>query len=255
LKKIGHIALNTYRETIRDKVLYNLLLFALILIGSSYILGQISIYQEVKIIKDLGLAAISVFGTVIAIFIGIGLVSKEIEKRSLYSLLSKPVSRLEFLLGKYLGLCLTLAVNLAIMSAGLYLVLFYMTRSFDPELLKAIYLIYGQLALITALALMFSTFTSSLMSGVFTGFFFVTGHFSADLKNLDTVAESVWFPKLAAVMYYVLPNLRNFDIKARVVSGEPVPLSFLGYSTLYGLLYIGGVLIAAHLIFSRKNLK
>lgn len=255
MSKIGHIALNTFRETIRDKVLYNLVLFALIMIGSSYILGQISIYQEVKIIKDLGLAAISVFGTVIAIFIGIGLVSKEIEKRTLYSLLSKPVSRLEFLLGKYLGLCLTLAVNVVIMSAGLYLVLFYMTRSFDAELLKAIYLIYCQLALVTALALLFSTFTSSLMSGVFTGFFFVAGHFSQDLKHFETVVQSEWLPKLTTFMYYLLPNLRNFDIKSRVVSGDSVPMSLLGYSTLYGVVYVGAALVAAYLIFRRKNLK
>ena len=255
MSKIGHIAINTYRETIRDKVLYNLVLFALILIGSSYILGQISIYQEVKIIKDLGLAAISVFGTVIAIFIGIGLVSKEIDRRTLYSLLSKPVSRLEFLLGKYLGLCLTLAVNVVIMSGGLYLVLFYMTRSFETELLKAIYLIYCQLALVTALALLFSTFTSSLMSGVFTGFFFVAGHFSADLKHFETVVQSDWLPKLTTLMYYLLPNLRNFDIKARVVSGDPVPISLLGYSTLYGIVYVGAVLVAAYLIFRHKNLK
>lgn len=253
--KIGHIALNTYRETIRDKVLYNLVLFALIMIGSSYILGQISIYQEVKIIKDLGLAAISVFGTVIAIFIGIGLVSKEIEKKTLYSLLAKPVSRLEFLLGKYLGLCLTLAVNVLIMSVGLYLVLFYMTRSFEAELLKAIYLIYWQLALVTALALLFSTFTSSLMSGVFTGFFFVAGHFSTDLKHFETVVQSDWLPKLTTLMYYVLPNLRNFDIKARVVSGDPVPIELLGYSTSYGIVYIGAALVASFLIFRRKNLK
>lgn len=255
MSKIGHIALNTYRETIRDKVLYNLVLFALILIGSSYILGQISIYQEVKIIKDLGLAAISVFGTVIAVFIGIGLVSKEIEKRTLYNLLSKPVSRIEFLLGKYLGLCLTLAVNVTIMSAGLYFVLFYMTRSFEPELLKAIYLIYCQLALVTALALLFSTFTSPLMSGVFTGFFYVAGHFSADLKHFETVVHSDWLPKATTLMYYLLPNLRNFDVKARVVSGDPVPAALLGYSTLYGLVYISALIVAAFLIFRRKNLK
>jgi ABC-type transport system involved in multi-copper enzyme maturation permease subunit len=253
--KIGHIALNTYREKIRDKVLYDLVLFALIMIGSSYILGQISIYQEVKIIKDLGLAAISVFGTVIAIFIGIGLVSKEIEKKTLYSLLAKPVSRLEFLLGKYLGLCLTLAVNVLIMSVGLYLVLFYMTRSFEAELLKAIYLIYWQLALVTALALLFSTFTSSLMSGVFTGFFFVAGHFSTDLKHFETVVESDWLPKVTTLMYYLLPNLRNFDIKARVVSGDAVPIELLGYSTSYGIVYIGAALVASFLIFRRKNLK
>ncbi len=249
------IALNTYRETIRDKVLYNLVLFALILIGSSYLLSQISIYQELKIIKDLGLATISVFGTVIAVFIGIGLVSKEIDKRSLYSLLSKPVSRLEFLLGKYLGLCLTLAVNVIIMTAGLYVVLFFMSRTLEPELLKAIYLIYWQLALITALALLFSTFTSSIMSGVFTGFVYVAGHFTPELRHFDTVVESELLPRLTGVLYYLLPNLLNFDVKARVVAGDPVPASFLVYSTLYGMIYIAVVLLASIVIFNRRNLK
>lgn len=255
MTKIGYIALNTYRETVRDKVLYNLVLFALILIGSSYLLGQISIYQEVKIIKDLGLAAITAFGTVIAIFIGIGLVSKEIEKRSLYSLLSKPVSRFQFLLGKYLGLSLTLAVNVIVMTAGLYLVLLYMSGTVELELLKAIYLIYWQLVLVTALALFFSTFSSSTLSGVFTGFLFVAGHFTPELRQFETVVESELLPKLTGILYYLLPNLRNFDVKAQVVAGDPVPLVFLGYSTLYGLLYVTAVLVAAAIVFNRRNLK
>lgn len=255
MSKVAYIALNTYRETVRDKVLYNLVLFALILIGSSYILGQISVYQEVKIIKDLGLAAVAVFGAVIAIFIGIGLVSKEIDKRTLYTLLSKPVSRPQFLMGKYFGLCLTLAVNVAIMTAGLYAVLFYLTRSFEPALAKAIYLIYLELALTTALALFFSTFTSSTLAGVFTGFLYLAGHFSADLKNFETVVQSEWLPGLTRALYYLLPNLRNFDVKARVVAGDPVPLSFLGYSTGYGGLYAALLLVAAIAIFHRRNLK
>ncbi|MFQ5789019.1 MAG: ABC transporter permease [Acidobacteriota bacterium] len=255
MSKITYIALNTYRESVRDKVLYNLVLFALILIGSSYILGQISIYQEVKIVKDLGLAAIAVFGTVIAIFIGIGLVSKEIDKRSLYSLLSKPVSRHQFLLGKFFGLCLTLAVNVAIMSAGLYAVLYTMTGNFEPPLLKAIYLIYFQLVVVTALALLFSTFTSSVLSGVFTGFLYVAGHFSADLKNLQSVVESDFLSHITRFLYYMLPNLRNFDIKARIVSGEAVPSSFLAYSSAYGLLYVAVLLIIAAVVFGRRNLK
>ena len=141
------IALNTYREAVRDKVLYNLVLFAIVMIFSSYVLGKISVYQEIKIIKDLGLAAISVFGMVIAIFLGIGLVSKEIDRRTLHSLLSKPVSRMEFLLGKYCGLCFTLLINISVMTTGLYGVLFVMREPFDLLLLQAIFLIYVKLFL------------------------------------------------------------------------------------------------------------
>ena len=255
MRNIGYISLNTFRETVRDKVLYNLVLFALIMIASSYILGQISIYQEIKIIKDLGLAAISVFGAVIAIFIGIGLVSKEIEKRSLYALLPKPVTRTQFLLGKYFGLCLTLAVNVVIMSAGLYGVLYYMTGGFDQALLKAIYLIYCELAVITAIALLFSTFTSSVLSIVFTGFVYVAGNFSTDLKNLETVVTSDFLPKITRVFYYILPNFRNFDVKARVVAGDPVSPGLLGHSTAYAAIYITLLLVAASLVFKRRNLK
>ena len=255
MRSIVNIGLNTFRETVRDKVLYNLVLFALIMIAGSYILGQISIYQEVKIIKDLGLAAIAIFGTVIAIFIGVGLVSKEIDKRSLYALLPKPITRTQFILGKYTGLCLTLAVNVIIMSAGLYALLYYMTGGFEPALLKAIYLIYLGLALVTAIALLFSTFTSSVLSIVFTGFIYVAGHFSAELKNLQTLVESDWLPRITRVFYYVLPNFRNFDVKARVVAGDPVPATLLGHSTAYAGVYIVLLLIIASVVFGRRNLK
>ena len=255
MSRIASISLNTFRETVRDKVLYNLVLFALIMIASSYILGQISVYQEVKIIKDLGLASIAVFGSVIAIFIGIGLVSKEIDRRTLYALLPKPISRVHFILGKYLGLCLTLAVNVTIMTVGLYALLFFMTRTFEPVLLKAIYLIYCELTILTALALLFSTFTSSILSGVLTGFLYVVGHFSTDLKNLDTVVESSFLPRLMQAIYYIVPNLRNFDVKSRVVAGDPVPLSMLGYSTAYCAVYVAILLIVAALVFNRRNLK
>jgi ABC-type transport system involved in multi-copper enzyme maturation permease subunit len=255
VRNIVNIGLNTFRETVRDKVLYNLVLFALIMIASSYILGQISIYQEVKIIKDLGLAAIAVFGTVIAIFIGVGLVSKEIDKRSLYALLPKPITRTQFILGKYSGLCLTLVVNVTIMSAGLYALLYYMTGGFEPALLKAIYLIYLELALVTAIALLFSTFTSSVLSIVFTGFLYVAGHFSTELKNLQTVVESDLLPQITRVFYYALPNFRNFDVKARVVAGDTVPSTLLGYSTAYAGVYIILLLVVAAVVFNRRNLK
>src|SRR6266571_8601552 len=119
------IAVNAFRESVRDKVLYNLVLFAVLLIGASYLIGQLTAGQDVKIIKDLGLAATSAFGLFIAIFIGIGLVSKEVERRSVYSLLAKPIHRYQLVIGKYLGLTLTLVVNIAVMAAALYLVLAY----------------------------------------------------------------------------------------------------------------------------------
>jgi ABC-type transport system involved in multi-copper enzyme maturation permease subunit len=254
-RKIGYVALNTYRETVRDKVLYNLVLFALLMIGSSYVLGAISVYQEIKIIKDLGLAAISVFGMVIAIFIGIGLVSKEMDRRTLYSVLPKPVSRAQFLLGKYLGLCLTLLVNVLVMTAGLYLLLLLMKHPFDPALLKAIYLIYLKLAVLVGVAVLFSTFTSSVLAGILTGFVYVTGYFSSDLKNLENVVEPGFLPQLTRVLYYVLPNFKNFDVKTAVVAGDPVPWSQIRWVTAYAAIYAAVLLVASCWIFRQRNLK
>src|SRR5947209_9477619 len=165
------IAVNVFRESVRDKVLYNLVLFAILLIAASYMLGQLTAGQDVKIIKDLGLAATSLFGLFIAVFIGIGLVSKEVERRSIYSLLAKPIHRYQLVIGKYCGLTLTLAANIAVMAAALYLVLAYMAwgvapdaakawdaPALDPALLKAIGLIFVELMLVTAIAWFFSTF-------------------------------------------------------------------------------------------------
>ena len=164
------IAGNTYRENIRDKILYNLILFALIMILSSLALGRLTLGNEDKVILDLGLASISIFGMLIAIFIGISLVYKELEKRTVYALLAKPVHRYEWILGKYLGLLFTLLVNLAVMTVGLALAMLY-TGGIQAggylRLLPAVYLIFLSLALITALALLFSTFSSPALSAIF----------------------------------------------------------------------------------------
>src|SRR4051812_33808822 len=137
MKPTAWIAVNVFRESVRDKVLYNLVLFAILMIASSYLIGQLTAGQDIKIIKDLGLGAISIFGLFIAVFIGIGLVSKEVERRSIYSLLSKPIHRYQVVLGKYVGLALTLTVNVAIMALALYAVLLYMAWGIDPAIQKA----------------------------------------------------------------------------------------------------------------------
>jgi ABC-type transport system involved in multi-copper enzyme maturation permease subunit len=265
---VSAIAINVFRESVRDRVPYNLVIFAILLIGASFLLGQLTAGQDVKIIKDLGLAAISVFGLFIAIFIGIGLVSKEVERKSIYALLSKPISRPQLILGKYLGLVLTLAVNVAVMTTALYVVLAYMTYTesevfragwdapgTDPRLLKAVLLIFVELMLITALAVFFSTFSTPLLSAALTFGFYIAGHFNADLKNFDQVVDSPAVASMARGLYHLLPDLSAFDVKTAVVHGFPVPAGYIVLTIGYGLLYIAVLLIGATIIFSRRDFK
>ena len=268
MKATAAIAINVFRESVRDKVLYNLVFFAIMLIGASYLLGQLTAGQDVKIIKDLGLSATLLFGVFIAVFIGIGLVSKEVERRSIYSLMAKPIHRHQVVLGKYIGLTLTLAVNVAIMAAALYAVLAFMSwgisadvqrawdaPAMDPAMLKAIGLIFVELMLITAIALFFSTFSSPMLSAAFAFGFFVVGHFSADLRNFDQVVDSPAAVALARGLYWVLPNLSSFDVKAQVVHAQAVPLGYVALTVGYALLYIAIVLSTATLVFSRRDFK
>ena len=207
--RIKAIALNTLKEATRDKVFHNLLVFAILVIIASVLIGDLSIGANEKIIKDIGLAAILVFGILTAIFVGIGLVSKEIERRTLYTLLAKPVHRYEFLFGKYFGLCLTLLVNTATMAFFLFLVVKWQRGSFNLLLLKAILLIYCELALVTAIALLFSTISGSTLSAVFTSALYIIGHLTTDLKDIGSTAKSQFSRFLIDLCYYILPNFNN----------------------------------------------
>src|SRR6266576_1514569 len=212
--RVLSIARNAFREAVRDRVLYNLVLFVLLLTAGAMFLGELSAGQETKIIIDLGLSAMLLFGVFIAIFVGVGLVYKEIERRTLYAILSKPIGRGQFLLGKYLGLCLTLSVNVLIMGGGVSLALIYVRRGWDPLVLKlwpAILLIYVELMIVTGVALLFSTFSSPALSALLTFFVFIIGHFCADLKGLAATGNSVVARTIFRVLYYVLPNLANYS--------------------------------------------
>jgi ABC-type transport system involved in multi-copper enzyme maturation permease subunit len=262
------IAINVFRESVRDKVLYNLVLFALLLTAASYLIGQITAGQDVKIIKDLGLSATAMFGLFIAVFIGIGLVSKEVERRSIYALLAKPIHRHQLVIGKYCGLTLTLAVNVAVMAAAVYVVLAFMSwgvppqvravwdaPALDPALVKAVALTFVELMLVTAVAVFFSTFSTPILSAAFTFAFYVVGHFSGDLRNFQQVVDSEAAARLARGLYWVLPNLAQFDIKADVVHGVHVPLGYMAITIVYAAVYIAALLAVAMLIFSRRDFK
>jgi ABC-type transport system involved in multi-copper enzyme maturation permease subunit len=268
VRAISWVAVNVFKESVRDRVPYNLVIFAVLLIASSYLIGQLTAGQDVKIIKDLGLAATTLFGLFIAIFIGIGLVSKEVERRSIYALLSKPIGRPQFIVGKYAGLVLTLAVNVTVMTVALYLVLAYMTYTespefraawdapgVDPRMLQAIGLIFIQLMIVTAIALFFSTFSTPLLSAALTFGFFIAGHFNADLKNFDRVVESRTAVWLARGAYHVIPDFSAFDIKTEVVHGLPVSAGYLAGTVAYGIVYIAALLFLSVIIFARRDFK
>src|SRR5918998_131695 len=208
-KRLIAIARNAFREAVRDRVLYNLVFFVLLLIVGAIFLGELSDAQESKIIIDMGLSAMLLFGVFIAIFVGVGLVYKEIERRTIYAIFSKPVGRGEFLLGKYLGLCLTLAVNVAVMGAGVSLALLYVNGGWHPLVLgiwPAVALIYVELMIVVSVALLFSSFSSPALSALLTFFVFVIGHFSAELKGLSATVGSAGARAPLSGAFYLLPH-------------------------------------------------
>jgi ABC-type transport system involved in multi-copper enzyme maturation permease subunit len=257
-RRVASIARNTFREAVRDRVLYNLVIFVLILTGAAIFLGELSAAQEAKIIVDMGLSAVLLFGVFIAVFVGVGLVYKEIERRTVYAIFAKPVGRGEFLVGKYLGLCLTLAVNVAVMGAGVSLAILYVRGGWDALVLNiwpALALIYVELMIVVAVALLFSSFSSPALSALLTFFVFVIGHFSADLKSFAASLGGASARALFGALYYLLPNLSNYSYITAAAHGEtPTPAAFFG-GLVYGVVYVAVLLAAATLIFSRRNFK
>ena len=258
LRRMSAIARNTFREAVRDRVLYNLVLFVLLLTAASIFIGELSGGQERKVIVDLGLSTMLLFGMFIAIFVGVGLVYKEIERRTVYAVFSKPVGRGEFLVGKYLGLCLTLLVNVLVMGVGVSLALLYVSRGWDPlipTIWPAVLLIYMELMLLTAIALLFSSFSSPALSALLTFLTFVIGHFSADLKTLAVSMGSTGARWFFTGLYYVLPNLSNYSFITPAAHGRTPATGFVLATAFYALVYIPVILAAATLIFSRRNFK
>jgi ABC-type transport system involved in multi-copper enzyme maturation permease subunit len=256
--RIVAIASNAFREAVRDRVLYNLVLFVLLLTGAAIFIGELSGGQERKIIVDLGLSAMLLFGVFIAIFVGVGLVYKEIERRTIYAIFSKPVRRGEFIVGKYLGLCLTLLVNVLVMGAGVSLALIYVSRGWDPLALRiwpAVLLIYVELMILTGVALLFSSFSSPALSALLTFFVFIIGHFSSDLKSLATSMGSAGARWLFQGLYYLLPNLANLSYITPAAHGQLPPAAHVAAVVVYSLVYITIILSAGVMIFSRRNFK
>jgi len=268
IARLGLVARHVFKESVRDRVLYSIVAFAIVLVAASLLIGEITAGQDVKIIKDLGLATIELAGVIMSVFVGIGLVAREIERRSIYSLLAKPLPRWEFIVGKYLGLVLTILVNLSLMTIAFYLMLAWMGWSapanvklsweapaVDPALLLAIALIFAEAALLTAIALFFSTFSSStLLSLILTLGVWVAGIESQDLRQFGEMVESPAAPLVAAIGW-IVPAFSSFDVKTAIVHGHLVPAGLVAWRLLYAFVYAAVAVGAGVIVFSRREFK
>ena len=253
MQRLLVVAQNTFRETVRDKILYNLVFFALLLIGASVLLGTLTIGEQARIVNDVGLAAINVVGVIIAIFVGIGLVTKEIERRTVYTILARPITRTQFVLGKYFGLVFIGALNVGIMLTMFLGTIWLSGNTIHLSLFQAVELMLVEILLMTALAMFFSTFSSPTLSAIMTLGFYVIGHLTGDLKGIAEQSKNSGTESLMTALYYVCPNLEWLNIKGQAATGVLVSGEYQAAATVYGLLYTCLLLLGACRIFERRD--
>ena len=252
MNAIVAIALNTFREAIRDRILYLILAFALVLIAVSHFVSLLTVGSELKIVKDLGLSAISFFGLLTAVFVGVSLVFKEIERRTVYTLLAQPVRRWQFICGKYAGLSLVLGSSVVLTGAAL-LVAVALKGESPLGLLPAIVLGFVELELIAAFAVLFSSFTNPILAAVGTVATYVVGHLSWSFELLEKRIPGNGVKALCRGLHAVIPNLDRLNVKASAVHGIALPSGYFVAAVAYGLFYAMAIVILACLIFERRE--
>ena len=255
MRRLLAIALNTFKEAVRDRVLYSILFFAVGMMVLSLALRDITIGDQAKIVRSVAQGAIDFFGSLIAMFLGVSLVWKEIERRTAYTVLSKPIPRWMFILGKYLGLMLTLVVEVAIMLA-VYCVLMTIEQKFPPPVVfVSMGMLLLELMLLTAWATLFSTYSAPTTASFFTLAIFAIGHLADDIWLYGNKAESEVIRELAHQLYWILPNLEVFNLRPVAVHELPIPWTQVWSGALYGLGYTAAVLCCAMAVFHNRDLK
>ena len=249
------IAGNTVRELVRSKLLHNLLLFAVLLIASSMFVAQLTVGQWDRVILDIGLAAIEVSGVLVAVLVGVGLVAGEIERRTVFPTLARPVTRGAFLLGRFLGLCAMLAVSVLLMLGVLAGVLRLAGYGISASAATAALLILLELGLMAAAALLFGSFTKPILASAFSLSLFLIGHLLSDLKSFQQRSHSGLAKALTGAAYRLLPDLELLNVKSLASNDLPIPHGLAPTAALYGVAYAAGLLLIAVSIFSRRDLK
>jgi len=254
IKSTCYIAHNTFKETIRNKILYNILLVAGIALVLSISFGDLSVFSRGQVMADFGLATMSLTGLLLAVFIGVGMLGMEISTKTIYGVITKPVTRTSFIFGKFLGLLATLVLNFMLIAAVFFIAIRVMGAGQSFTMFYAVLLLMIEMIVIVAAAIFFSSFTTPTLSAIFTLGFYIAGHLN-DFVNIGAEQQSnpVWRSILKG-LFYVLPNLENFNIRTAVVYSLPVPSGFIGMAVVYGLLYTLILLLFSMALFSRKDL-
>lgn len=254
MRVVAAIARNTFREAVRDRVLYLFLGFAALVLVTSKLFGMLTVGDEAKILKDIGLAGIQFFAMLIAVMMSVLLISREVEQRTVYTVLSRPVTRSQFLLGKYLGLLTTVAANVALMSVLLVAVVLLYTGELDAGLLFASAMTLLEMALVAAFATLFAVLSKPMLGAVLTLTVYVVGHVTEDLWLLTEHVRVGWSRPLIAAVYYVLPNLERFNFKTEVVHDLAIPQAAVAWAVVYAAAYTALVLVLAGMQLRRKDL-
>ncbi len=255
MRAIRAIAINTFREAVRDRILYLFVGFALVMVVSTKLFGMLTVGDETRIIKDIGLASMQFFSMLIAVMMSMMLVSREVDNRTVFNILAKPVRRWQFLLGKYVGLVAIVAVNLVLITAVLLVMVLLYSGEWDPMLIFAAAMTMLEMAVLAAFAILFAVLTKPILGSLMTLSVFVVGHMSADLWLLTRQLPGAFARGVVAVVYYLVPNLERFDFKSEVVHDLPIPLSAVGWSVLYALAFVFVVLYLANLRFRSRDLR
>ena len=255
MRKLWALAHNTFREAVRDRVLYSILFFAIGVIALSLLMQEITVGDRDKVVRSVALGSIAAFGSIISMFLGISLVWGEVEKKTVYTILSKPISRWMFVLGKYLGMMMTLSVVVAIMF-GVYIVLLTAQQTWPPPIVYvSAALLMVELMLLTSWATLFSTYSAPTTAAAFTLAVFVIGHLADDIWLYGNQLDNPGAVSVAKVLYWVLPNFEMFNIRSHAVHELAIPWAQVWGSAAYGLCYTAGVLGVAMLVFERRDLK
>jgi Cu-processing system permease protein len=251
----GVIALNTMRELLRNKLLYNLLFFAVLLIASSLFIAELTIGQWDRIILDMGLGAAELVGVLIAVLIGVSVVAGEIDRKTIFPTLAKPLSRGAFIAGRYLGLATMLVVNVAVMTVSVAVVLRMAGYSLSRTAAAAALLIFIELLVMAAAAIFFSSFTTPILASAFSLSIFLIGHLIGSLQAFANRTKSGLARAVTLGAYRILPDLELFNLKAQAANELPVPAGATSTAAVYGLIYAAIFLLFAIAIFSRRDLK
>jgi ABC-type transport system involved in multi-copper enzyme maturation permease subunit len=252
---IWALAVNTVRESVRNKVLYALLFFSVVMIASGVVVSSLSYVEGARILQDVGLAAIRLFGVAIAIFVGIHLIHKEVDRRTVYTILSKPISRGTFLVGKFTGLTLTIWLQTAIMAAAFAFVSLAAGAPLGTAHLAFLLLVAAELALVIAVATFFSSFTTPVLAAFFTAATWVVGQLTRELRDIGAQSDSASLEWLTWIGHRVLPDLASFDLSVEAAHLLPISTSDVVLPLLYGVGYIGVVMVCAVGVFERRDFR